>query len=345
MYIVNDAECVAQMMEGSSEAICAVLTVLKRLSIQRMQQQQSIESDRDALHRRRAQEEMIKHSLQQPRSPPKVIEEVVQPKQKYKRVQSSRSRPHVLQNAPKSSKTAQRKGSLSTESKAPRPSTKGPTTVKRKSRTRPRCSLASSTNPRKTTQSEIFHDERGLRVFGMLDPIAKYQPQGESPHADSSDEDALAMRFCKWVQQTLQIGMPLKQIFVIRAKKWRLNSPRRVRQVFSNGVLLCRIAFAVLERYGKKLKQSVPDAKLLHFDGLAAIADPQTPIDRRHNLALARAAFEFFGVSAKAVACFENLQCPGSYVHLRRCGVLWTTSSIKSTNLLTSMRSRRYPTQ
>ncbi|KAE9116735.1 hypothetical protein PF005_g3596 [Phytophthora fragariae] len=76
MYVVNDAECVARVMEGRSDAICAVLTVLKRLSIQRIQQQQSSDDARDALHRRRVQEEMIKHSLQQLRSPPKVTEEM-----------------------------------------------------------------------------------------------------------------------------------------------------------------------------------------------------------------------------------------------------------------------------
>ncbi|KAH7462455.1 uncharacterized protein KRP23_13475 [Phytophthora ramorum] len=63
MHIVNNAECVAQVLAGQSKAICAVLTVLKRLGVQRWKEQQSLASEKGALRRRQVHKEMLKLSL------------------------------------------------------------------------------------------------------------------------------------------------------------------------------------------------------------------------------------------------------------------------------------------
>ncbi|GMF17428.1 unnamed protein product [Phytophthora fragariaefolia] len=308
IYVLNSAECVAQAMEGQTDVICAVLTVLKRLSIQRIQKQCSGKSDKDALYRRCMQENMIQHSLQQPRSPPKEVDEVVKHKQKVKRPPMTRTRTRST----KPSKATLREESV----KASRQSAKRLATVKRKVQDRPPFNKVSSTESiigkkklSVSNQSGNFHDGIGLRVFGMLDPTVKYLPHGV---VGSCAEDTRAKQFCVWVQQTLQVDMPLEHIFAEqKTDKWKLNSPRRVRQVFANGVLLCRIAFAILERYRHQLNLSMTESKLPCFGGLADIADPQTPTGRRDNLALAGAILKVCGISAKAITSFESLQCPG----------------------------------
>ncbi|KAL4114078.1 hypothetical protein PRIC2_014758 [Phytophthora ramorum] len=63
MHIVNNADCVAQVLAGQSKAICAVLTVLKRLGVQRWKEQQSLASEQGALRRRQVHKEMLKLSL------------------------------------------------------------------------------------------------------------------------------------------------------------------------------------------------------------------------------------------------------------------------------------------
>ncbi|KAG7389063.1 hypothetical protein PHYPSEUDO_011332 [Phytophthora pseudosyringae] len=312
MYIVNDADCLARVMSGESDAICAVLTVLKRLSVQRMQDHQSSESHKAALRRRREQEKIIEHSLQQENPTEKVTR---RGEHKPKRVQTPSSRSRARVNTAKPSKDVRKAGAPQHKLNEKKQSKRKPTTgAKRRLGTGPTAGTApiapiAVDKKKKSDQPSIFHDDSGLRVFSMLDPIAKYPSSSEPSNSKCVEvpdsEDARAVRVCNWARLVLQVDMPLEQIFTKQLEGWRLQSPRKVGQLFANGVLLCRIAGAIVHRCGGQLNYSTFKAIDMNFDEFGAV---NTPAGRRRSFMLTLSTFKRLGISSEALNSLELLQ-------------------------------------
>ncbi|KAL4140075.1 hypothetical protein PRNP1_015307 [Phytophthora ramorum] len=315
MHIVNNAECVAQVLAGQSKAICAVLTVLKRLGVQRWKEQQSLASEKGALRRRQVHKEMLKLSLHSHDNAPQDKLDA-ESERKVKRIHSSsRPQPKTHLNTTKLSKSIREAGPVLNRTRETKRSRKRPVTVpkRRQSTVSPStATVGSSTNISSkkiiSKQTGIYHDNNGLRVYGMLDPTAKYQPRDELFDGKCSgcppSDDEVAVRICNWVQLVLQIEIPMSQIFVNRT---RLSPPRKVRQVFANGVLLCRIAAAIIQRCGDQFDQ-------VGTKTFPSVSEPQTPVERQRNLTLALTAFKGMGISPEAMNAFEDLQRPAKPV-------------------------------
>ncbi|KAL4085572.1 hypothetical protein PRIC1_014908 [Phytophthora ramorum] len=315
MHIVNNAECVAQVLAGQSKAICAVLTVLKRLGVQRWKEQQSLASEQGALRRRQVHKEMLKLSLHSHDNAPQDKLDA-ESERKVKRIHSSsRPQPKTHLNTTKLSKCIREAGPVLNRTRETKRSRKRPATVpkRRQSTVSPSTTtVGSSTNISSkkiiSKQTGIYHDNNGLRVYGMLDPTAKYQPRDELFDGKCSgcppSDGEVAVRICNWVQLVLQIEIPMSQIFV---NQTRLCSPRKIRQVFASGVLLCRIAAAILQRCGDQFDQ-------VGIKTFPSVSEPQTPAERQRNLTLALTAFKRMGISPEAMNAFEDLQRPAKPV-------------------------------
>jgi hypothetical protein len=309
MYLVNDADCVDRVMAGDSDDICAVLTVLKRLSIQRLREHRARESEKVARRRRRAQDEMLQHSLQQKSLPRALTSVEAGPKQKNKRTNPTSSGPRrrVRKNDTTIPKTVEKIDSSGVKLRK----------KKLNAATKRRVDKPSSTTALKSVNdvNASLVTGNGLRVFEKLDPTAKHHPRRDPLEVNDSNEmredDLLAAHFCSWAQHFLQIEMPLQQIFARQGSKWNLHPPRKVKQVFVSGVLLCRIAAGIIQLCGKQLQERIPERKMPRFDDLASVVDPGTPSERQRNLALAQAVFRDVGVSSGALVSLESLQQPG----------------------------------
>ncbi|KAL3670038.1 hypothetical protein V7S43_005408 [Phytophthora oleae] len=301
MYVVNDAECLARLLAGESDTICAVLTVLRRLNRQRSQENQLSENDKDVLWRRCVQEQMIENALHQEQTSEKLPRELdnVLLKQKSKRVRSapSRSRPSI-----KPFKDDTEMDTTLRNSRATNQSKKKPKPTKRGLRCKRSATLAtaSKTDERKKVSDRIS-DGNELRTFGMLDPSAKIRERSSIQGVD----DSRAKCFCNWARHVLEIEMPLDHIFTKQSEIWKLQSPRKIGMTFANGIVLRRIATALVVRCGEQLKYSTAAAKDLNFP---ASNDLHTPTEKRRNFTFALAVFKDLGVSPEALALFESMQ-------------------------------------
>ncbi|RLN91139.1 hypothetical protein BBJ28_00003821 [Nothophytophthora sp. Chile5] len=317
MFIVNEADCVARVMAGQLEAICAVLTVLRRLSAKYLSTNESSERESDVLNLRCEQEELIQQSLQQSppvSNPPKTAEKLkrtpevvgISSLRQYSPTPASSTIPSNL-TVKKAPEPQQLPSKASTLSKKRRPLT-GP---KRSQSSVGKALVIADKSS--LDQRGAFHDAEGLHVFGMLDPSAKKKSKAFKPERDCvGGEDALATRFCNWAQATLQVALPLDQIFVKRADHWVLGPRPKVQQAFSNGVLLCRIAAAIFEQYGDRLNRGDSDFTRLRLESFSSATNPQTSAHRRRNLELALAVFKACGVAEEALKCVENLRHLGN---------------------------------
>ncbi|GMF16281.1 unnamed protein product [Phytophthora lilii] len=305
MYIVNDQKCQSRVMAGESDVICAVLTVLRRLSVDRAHEHKN---DKAGLHRRREQERLIKLELSlHQASPTKILpKEDRKPKQRDNHVHQTSlyTRQNWRLSAAKLSKGARTASIKKTKEKR---QTKI-STMEAKTKISISKSSVLVEMKESSQQPSIFHDNNGLRVFGMLDPTVKYQSQSENSTDNDCSEDEKAKRFCSWTERVLNVDMPLSQVFVKREGEWKLNSPRKIQKVFASGILLCRIAAAIVQRYGDLLNQSFPGAKKLNIKTLAAVANPRTPAEMQNRLSLAVTVFKVCGLSPEAG---EALQHPG----------------------------------
>ncbi|ETK87744.1 hypothetical protein L915_07878 [Phytophthora nicotianae] len=298
MYIVNDSNCIARVISGESDATCAVLTVLKRLSRQRIQQHQLSESKKNEL-RRREQEKMIELSLQRRNSRDELSKEDEEPKQKSKRVQTSSSRsqtrakttnrsehdqkastPEQRSKTTKQGAKKQIAGAKRSLGKVPTTTTSAPTAIGKK---------------KMPLKANVMNEGNGLHV--QIDPVAKYHS------GDHFSEDARAVRFCNWARLVLQVEMPLKKVF--DKQSGRLNSPCKIRQVFANGVLFRRIAAAIVQRCNGLLNHNIPGIDELRNEDFARL---QTPAGIRRNFSLALTTFKTLGISQAALNAFEIVQ-------------------------------------
>ncbi|RLN87043.1 hypothetical protein BBJ28_00020293 [Nothophytophthora sp. Chile5] len=275
------------------------------------------ERESDVLNLRCEQEELIDQSLQQ--SPP--VSDPSKTAEKIKRI------PEVVGVSPSRQYSPTPASSIIPSNlpvkKAPgsQPSLSKTSTLGKKRRPlsgpkRPQSSVGKSpaiADKSSLHQRGVFHDAEGFHVFGMLDPSAKKKSETLMPERDSvGDEDALATRFCDWAQATLQVALPLDQIFVKRADHWVLGSRPKIRQTFTDGVLLCRIAAAIFEQYGDRLNRGGSDFTRLRLESFSRATNPQSSAHRRRNLELAVAVFKACGVAEEALSCIENLRRLGN---------------------------------
>ncbi|KAG1691977.1 hypothetical protein DVH05_025956 [Phytophthora capsici] len=268
MYIVNDAQCLSRLVAGESDAICAVLTVLRRLTAQRYD-----ENDTDALCRRRDQEQMIENALH-----------LTQISEKAPQEQLTKQKPKRVQPVPSRSRRIKPKDNTKTDTKYPLQHSRATKQSKKKPKlTKKRVNCPATGNT--TDEKKVSDRTERTHSVGMLDPRAR---------SERSSNDFRAKCFSNWAKLVLQVEMPLES--------WKLDSPRKIWLTFANGILLRRIAAELVRRCGGQLKCSTAEAKDLDYPVANGLAE------KRRNFTFALSVFKELGISTKALSVFESMQ-------------------------------------
>lgn len=280
MYVVNQTNCVERIMSGDHEAIGSVLMILKRLVAYKQQKQTEL---------KRTQEQAMQQSFVivctaavdrqmalSASKPPPVLSRPTTSACRKKSSPRSSSRPsNAAEISPervrrqKAERTSQKKEKENVQTQPKKLIRKRREQIPSKTQQHDLLAEQSTAvdksklsakplpaGPQTTvlpTTNNVFYDERGLHVFGMIDPRAKITR--DSPKAGGSDRKPLRRPLnarCAAIINAVAVWISTLGISLSP------NPPQLQESyaLFSDGILLSQVAAAVIRRHGSLDAQS-----------------------------------------------------------------------------------------